>query len=290
VQQLVNGLGLGGTYALLGLGLTLIWGVLGVLTFAQAQVMTWGAFGSLAAISLGAPASVAVLCGVVAGALVCMAIDSVVINPIRRRGGTDFSFVAATMGVAVALSAVLQWLSKSESHVFPQAGFPTGAIHLGEVIVPTLQAVVLLSGLVLGGVLMLVLRLTSFGRQVRAVVLSREVSALLGINVRMVYVLTSAIAGAVTGLAGVFLAVSNANLSYSSGDSLLLVAFAVAVLGGIGSLGGALVGGLLLGVAQVMAVAHLSSAFQQGAAYIAILLVLAVRPQGLFGSREMVRV
>jgi len=290
MQQLINGVALGGTFALLGVGLTLIWGVMGVLTFAQAQVLTWGGFGTLVAWELGASVWVAFGAGVLTGAVVCVLVEVTVIGPLRRRGGSEFSFVAATMGVSVLLGFFLEWRTHAQTLTFPREGFPTGSMRIGALTLSELQVAIIVITILVSAALMATLRWTRFGRDVRAVAESREVASLLGVSPRATYWVVSAIAGALAAIAGIFQGVSNANISYSSGDHLLMIAFAVAVVGGIGSVGGAVVGGLAIGIVQVFAVAYVSSAFQQAAAFLAILIVLVLRPQGLFGREETVRV
>jgi len=290
VQQTVNGLAVGSVYALLGLGVTLIWGVLHVLSFTHAQVLTWGAFGALVALHWGWPVPLAVGAGMVVAGVISAAIDASVLELLRRRRATVHAFVVATIGMALMLQAVVKIRTGSRFEPFPRQGFPTGPIELLGQNVPRLQLTVLGVSLVAMALLALWLNRTRFGRGIRAVAYSRETAELMGINSRLAYATAYFVSGTLAALAGVFVAVSTANVSYSSGDRLLLVAFAVIVLGGMGSVPGAVAGGLLLGVVETYATAYVSSKFSEMVAFLVILLVLVVRPSGLLGAKEATRV
>lgn len=282
-QQLVNGVALGSVYALLALGVTLVWGVLNVLNFAHAQFLTWGAFGSWLALEHHLPVWLAILIGMATGAVLAMIVERVVIAALQRRPDTDeFALVVATIGTGLLLETLVQYLSHTGIEQFPTAGFPTGNVDVGSVSLPILQLTVL--GAAVGIMILLGgwLRYTRLGRELRAVAYSREISALLGINARRVFVTAFAISGALAALAGTFVSAQTATVSYSSGDALLTLTFAAVVVGGIGSVPGAVVGGLLLGVGQVLLLAYLSSDFGDGFAYVIMAVVLLIRPTGLF--------
>lgn len=290
IQQTINGLSVGSVLALLGLGVTMVWGVLGVLNFAHAQILTWGAFGSLLALEHGVPVIPAVLIGVVVGIVLSVVLNEVVVSPLRKRDAPEFAFVVATIGVAMILEEVLRWRSGAQTKGFPRDGFPTSSIDIGSISIPGLQVVILGVAIVVMAVLAYWLNRTRGGRAIRTVAYSRETAELMGINSRSAYAIAFAISGALAAVAGVFVAVDTASISYSIGDPLLLSAFAVMILGGMGSPRGAMVGGLILGIAQVYATVYVSSVFRQAVAMLIILAVLLLRPQGLFGEPQAARV
>lgn len=290
MQQTINGLAIGSVYALLGLGVTLIWGLLHVLNFAHAQVLTWGAFAALFAINRDLPVPVAVLIGMVVAGSISVVMDATVLAALRRRGATEFAFVVATIGVALMLQAILRIRTRAQVEPYPRDGFPRGPIEILGQNVPKLQLTVLAASLLAMVLLAIWLHRTDFGRSMRAVAYSRETAELMGINAKLVFAAAYFVSGALAALAGVFVAVNTANISYSSGDRLLLVAFAVIILGGMGSVLGAVVGGLSIGVIEVWATAYVSSKFSEAVAYAVILAVLVVRPSGLFGAKEVTRV
>lgn len=290
IQQTINGLSVGSVFALLALGVTLVWGVLRVLNFAHAQILTWGAFGTVFALNSGWPVLVAIAFGMGVAVLISVVLDATVISALRRRGAPEFAFVVATIGVALILEEVLRTRTHAQTRPFPRAGFPTGTFEVGSISIPRLQVVIFVVALVVMVVLAAWLNRTRMGRAIRTVAYSREIADLMGVNSRMVYVLSFAISGALAALAGVFVSVDTAQISYSTGAPLLLVAFAAMILGGMGSVRGAMIGGLILGVAQVYATVYVSSVFRQAVAMLIILAVLIVRPQGLFGEPEAARV
>lgn len=290
IQQTINGLSVGSVFALLALGVTLVWGVLRVLNFAHAQILTWGAFGTVFALNSGWPVLVAIAFGMGVAVLISVVLDATVIAALRRRNAPEFAFVVATIGVALILEEVLRTRTDAQIRPFSREGFPTGSFQLGSIGIPRLQVVIFVVALVVMVALAAWLNRTRMGRAIRTVAYSSEIADLMGVNSRMVYVLSFAISGALAALAGVFVSVDTAQISYSTGSPLLLVAFAAMILGGMGSVRGAMVGGLVLGVAQVYATVYVSSVFRQAVAMLIILAVLIVRPQGLFGEPEAARV
>jgi len=265
LQQTVNGIALGATYSLLGLGVTLIWGVLRVLNFAYSQFIVWGAFGTLIAIENHVPTVLAVLIGMAVAGVVAVFVDMTVMAFMRRRGTSEFALVVATIGVYYVLASVAQERSKSQIETFPIGGFPHGSIHLG-------------------------LNRTRLGRATRTVAYSAPTAELLGVNSRAIFALAVFVSGCLAALAGIFNAADSSTLSYSDGDQLLVVAFAVIVLGGMGSVKGAVIGGLALGLVQVYTTLYVSGVFSSAITYLLIVAVLIVKPNGLFGVREEARV
>lgn len=290
MQQTINGLAVGSTYALLGVGVTLVWGVLGILTFAHAQILTWGTFAALLALNMGVPVPLAVLVGMVAAGVLSAVVDLVVLAPLRKRKAPEFSYVVATIGAGLILVTVLRWRTDAQIENFPRDGFPVGAIQFASQSVPRLQVVMLLLAIVAMLGLGYWLNRTRSGRSVRAVANNRETAELLGVNSQLVYSICFFVAGGLAAVSGIFVAVSAAQVSYSSGDGLLLIAFAVVILGGMGSVRGAIVGGLVLGIIEVYATAYVSSVFREIVAFATILLVLVARPSGFFGKKEATRV
>jgi branched-chain amino acid transport system permease protein len=290
IQQTINGLSVGSVFALLGLGVTMVWGVLGVLNFAHAQILTWGAFACLWALDRGIPVIPAILFAIVFGIAISIVLNGTVIAALRRREAPEFAYVVATIGVALITEEILRQLTDAQTKPFPREGFPTGAIDIGEISIPGLQIVVLAVSVLAMVVLAYWLNRTKGGRAVRTVAYSRETAELMGINSKRVYMIAFAISGGLAALAGVFISVDASTISYSAGNPLLLTAFAVMILGGMGSPKGAMVGGLVLGIAQVYATVYVSSVFRQAVAMLIILAVLLLRPQGLFGEVQTARV
>jgi branched-chain amino acid transport system permease protein len=289
-QQLVNGIALGAVFALLALGVTLIWGVLDVLNFSHAQFMTWGAFGTAFGITQGLPVIVAVLIGMAAGALLAVIVEEVVITPLKRKAGVDgASIVVATIGVALLLETAIKSLTHSELRGFRSDNFPSGSITVGGVSIGQLPLAIFITSLVVMVALGLWLGYTRRGRELRTVAYSREIAELVGINARTSYVIAFAVSGALAALAGTFVGAQTAVLSYSSGDGLLLITFAAVVVGGMGSVPGAVLGGMILGIGQVLTAAYVSDSVANVLAFLLMVLVLLVRPSGLLRRQAVSR-
>jgi branched-chain amino acid transport system permease protein len=213
-QQTINGVALGATYALLGLGVTLIWGVLRVLNFAYGQFITWGAFGCLVAIEDGVPVWLAVIIGMVAGAIVAVIVDATVINYMRRKKSSEFAMVVATIGVSYVLSTIVQQRTDSQIRPFPVDKFPTGEIHLwGSNTIPNLQLTVLIVSLVAMLLLGFWLTRTRTGRATRTVAYSAGTAELLGVRSQWIFALAVAVSGALAALSGVSIAAVTSTLS-----------------------------------------------------------------------------
>lgn len=290
MQQLINGLALGSSYALLGVGVTLVWGVLHILTFAHAQVMTIGAFSALIALNRGVPVLPAIIIGVLVAGAISALMDVALFTPLRNRAAPTFSYVVVTIGVAEISEAFIALQTDAQVQVFPRDGFPVSPLEISGQNVPRLSVVMFVISVVVMSALGFWLQRTRSGTAVRAVAYSRETGELLGINSKAVFATCFFVSGGLAALAGIFLAASSSQLSHSSNDPLLLFAFAVIVLGGMGSVRGAVVGGLLLGIVSVYATVYVSSVFREAVAMLTILVVLVLRPQGLFGHKEAVRV
>lgn len=290
MQQFINGLSQGSSYALLGIGVTLVWGVLGILTFAHAQTMTIGAFAALIALDRGYPVAVAVIAGLLAAGLFSGLMDLALFTPLRRQRAPEFAFVIVTIGVAQITDAFETARTRGQTLAFPRKNFPVQPLTMFGRNVPRLSLVMLIISVIAMAALGYWLQRTKSGTAVRAVAFSRDTSELLGINTKWVYATCFFISGTLAALAGIFLSASSGQLSHSSNDAVLLVAFSVIVLGGMGSIRGAIVGGLLLGLVSVYATVYVSPVFREAVAMLTILTVLVVRPSGLFGEKATTRV
>ncbi len=290
MQQFINGLSLGSSYALLGIGVTLVWGVLGILTFAHAQTMTIGAYAALITLDRGYPVIVGVIAGLVVAGLFSGLMDLALFTPLRRKRAPEFAFVIVTIGVSQISDAFEASRTRSQTLPFPRKGFPVEPLTLLGRNVPRLSLVMLVTSVIVMAMLGYWLHRTKSGTAVRAVAYSRDTGELLGINSKWIFASCFFISGTLAALAGIFLAASSGQLSHSSNDAILLLAFAVIVLGGMGSIRGAIVGGLLLGLVSVYATVYVSSVFREAVAMLTILVVLVVRPSGLFGEKATTRV
>jgi len=279
LQHLVNGLVLGGTYALLGIGLTLIFGLMNVVNFAHGEFYTLGAYLTFAGASmLRLDFLLAVAAAILGGGLAGAACERVLLRPLA--GESIDTTMLATIGLWIVLQngELLAWGGVARSIAHP---FPTRPVVLGPVSLAPLRLAVLGAALVLIVGAHLLIHRTSLGVAMRATFQDRETAALMGIEIGRIRTLTFAVGSGLAAAAGALL--GPIFLVYPAmGDLAALKAFAVVILGGLGSFAGATLGGLLLGVAEELGAGYVSSGYRDAVGFVIIILVLLFRPAGLF--------
>ena len=282
-QQIFNGVVMGAVYALFGLGLTLVFGMVKILNLAHGAVFMWGAMVGLYAITqwhLGLPAAFAL--ALLSGGVLSVLLEVVVFRQLRRRQGDELTTVVASVGANLILMTLAQQVTNAEILRFPFGTFPV-QIFRGLGIRITLQDIAIIVAVVIMVSLLLVyLFRTRFGAQVRAVAVNERTSTLLGINPDNVYLQIFFTAGLLAGAAGMVLGIAFNSVSYIMGEGVLLQAFVVIVLGGLSSVMGTVLGGVLIGVIQALATGYLSSELSDTILFGILFLVLMVRPSGIF--------
>jgi branched-chain amino acid transport system permease protein len=283
VQQIVNGLMLGGAYALVAIGYTLIFGVLNLLHLAHGEVFMVGAYVGLALALAGFPPWVTLGGAMVAAAALGVVVERVAFRPVRSRG-SHVTPLMTTIAVGLVLQHAVVKLYGAEPVAMP-APFASASLDLGPVTVSSLQLLIFGTSVALMALLEVFLRSTSTGMAIRATAENPTVAGLLGINVSLAIVSTFAIASALAGAAGVLLAWNFTGLSPFFGVKVGLKGLAIMLLGGLGNVTGAMVGGLVVGVVEVLSVAYLASSYRDAFAFALMILILLVRPTGLLGAR-----
>src|SRR3954468_18122511 len=283
-QQLLNALVVGSVYALFALGFTLIFGVHHILNLAHGAVFMWGAFVGLYAVTLlDAPFPLALLCASVAAGLLSVALDWVAFRPLRRRGAPEFSAIISSIGAGLILMNIAQRVSQTRVLRYPFGTFPIEMYSVFGLRVTLLQVTIVMSVAVIVAALFAYMFYTGFGRQIRAVAVNERTASLLGVNPTAVYFQTFFISGALAGAAGVLIGIAFNSVHFLMGEPYMLRAFVVIVLGGLGSIGGAVIAGLLLGLIQTMTIAYLSSDLSDAIIFSLLFIILLVRPTGFFG-------
>ena len=284
-QQLVNALSLGCVYALFALGFTLVFGVLGVINLSHGAVFVVGAYAALQVVTkLGWPLWASLAVAFVVCAALGLAIDVLVLRPLRKRNAPHLIPMIATIGIAIFFNNAIQGVFGAENLRFPSELVPDEQLHFLGVQVSVLEVGIIGFSFALMAGLLLVMRRTQIGRALRAIAESPKAAALLGINVEGLFYLTSATAAALGGVAGVLIALYSNAVYPLMGQPMLHKGIAVIILGGMGDIRGALIGGLFLGFAEVMAVAYIGSTMRDAVAFGLLFLVLLLRPQGMFGK------
>lgn len=283
MQQLVNGLAVGSIYALIALGYTMVYGTIKLINFAHGDVYMMGAFiGYFAVMVLKMNVFVALLVAMVACAVLWVVIERVAYKPLRN--STRVAALITAIGVSYLLENAMSYFFGAESRPFP-SDFGTETITLfGDVSVNGKQILIFGVTVVLMALLQFIVRYTKMGKAMRAVAVDEQAAQLMGIDVDGVISFTFALGSALAGIAGVLVGVYYNTISTTMGITVGLKAFVAAVLGGIGSIPGAMVGGYLIGLLETMVSFFGYSPYRDGVVYFLLFIILIVLPAGLFGK------
>ncbi len=281
-QQLLNALALGGVYSLVALGLTLVYGVMRIPNFAHGGLYMLGAYVSYAALTrLGLPYVLALGLSGVALALLAAGLERVVFHPLRNAPHVH-SMIAA-IGVLFFIEAVIRLPFVFGSDFLQLPSPLTGILSFGGITITAQRLLIIVTSLAIMGALYYFLKRTLTGTTIEAMAQNREGARLMGINVSRVAMLTFGISGALAAVASSLYA-PTALISPSMGEVMNLKVFAIIILGGMGSVPGAVVGAFLLALAEVFGGVFVGADFADVVGFAVLVLVLAIRPQGLFRS------
>ena len=298
LQQIINGLVQGSVYALVALGYTMVYGILGLINFAHGEVVMIGAMVALtvsqALIAAGLPTPLVLSLSLLASVAVCMAlgygIERIAYRPLRN--APRLAPLITAIGVSIVLQNLAMIFWGREYHAFP-ALLPNSMHSLAGAVINDVQIIIVLSALaVMAGLLLLVHR-TRLGRAMRAVAENPSAAALMGVDINVVISVTFMTGSALAALAGIMVSANYGIVHYYMGSILGLKAFTAAVLGGIGNLRGAMFGGMLLGLIESLGAGYIGdlsggffgSHYQDVFAFFVLIAVLIFRPSGLFGER-----
>lgn len=293
-QQLVNGLETGSLYALIALGYTLIYGILEMLNFAHGDVFMVGGFLAAGVTALLVHGGVSFVPGVLlvllmmtfaigGTGLLGVVIERVAYRPLRN--ANRLAPLITAIGVSLFLESVVQVFISPAPVVVPTNAFvPQTVLRFGSVGTPLTGVLLFVVSLALMAGLDLFVFRTRFGSAMRATAQDREAATFMGIDVDRVIMVTFFAASALAGMGGLLYGLRFATVNFFMGYLLGIKAFTAAVIGGIGNLRGAMLGGLLLGVLESLAGGFISTEFQDAFAFLALIVVLLIRPQGLFGQ------
>ena len=282
LQTTLNGLVTGSYLALAAVGLTFVYGILRLINFAQGDFLTFGAYMALLLnVTLRLNIVVSVLFACVATAALAMALELGIFGPLRRRGAGSLELILSTIGLAYIIRYSIQFVAGPDLHQLGvnDTSYYTlpGGITIGRTIALTTiisYALLLLIGLLL--------RYARLGKQMRAMADNLELAETSGLDTRRLIILVWAFGGSLAGLAGVFYVASTGGFDPSFGFTLLLPLFAAILIGGAGDPYGALAGGVVLGLAEEWSTLFISPAWQLVVGFVVLLLVLLLRPQGIF--------
>ncbi len=284
-QQLVNGLMLGASYALVAIGYTLIFGVLNLLYFAQGEVFMVGAFvGLYLVVSAGAN-----IYGAIFGAMIiCGALGAVAFFVAVRPVSKDrpLAPLISTIGLTIILQNLAVYIFGGQQMAFPET-IEQKLYRLGPVTVSSAQLFILGVAVTLMVLLWLFIERTKMGRAIRATAENHETAALLGVDVNRVVLITFIIGSAIAGVAGVLDGIKNSNISPFMGLGAAVKGLIVMLLGGLGNVPGAMVAGLMLGMIEILSAAYIGTTERDFFSFLILILILLWRPTGLFGTRTV---
>lgn len=288
MQQLLNGLSIGSIYALFAIGFTLVFGILDRLNLAHPAVFTAAAFVGIELVIVGELSIwVALPIVFVVGAILGLIIERVAFRPLKERPDAHFAGLISSIALAGMVIALLQWRFGPDTRRFPAESFPDTRYEVAGAQVTLVQIVILVVSIGLVVALSWLVASSRLGRGMRAIAENPTAARVLGVNVDRVTATTFAISSALGAVAGVLFAMNVNSAQLTMGSAIELKGLAVIIVGGMGSLPGALVGGLLLGLSEVFAVQYIGSSWRDVIAFGLLFLLLLVRPQGLFGARKV---
>ncbi|HEX7057996.1 MAG TPA: branched-chain amino acid ABC transporter permease [Bacilli bacterium] len=285
LEQLLNGLTLGGIYAIVALGFTLVFGVLDIINMAHGEIFMFGAFiGVVSTDAWHLPIWAAFVAAMIVTALLGYFLEIFALRPLRKKKGVShLASLISTIAVSIMLENLTHQMFGSGNRPFRNS-FAAAHVQVGPITIYVVQLVIFAISVLLMASLAYWLARTKAGKALRATAENREIAGLLGIHTRRMITMTVVIASAMGGVAGVLVGMAFNSVNPEMGLSMGLKGLAIIILGGMGSVRGAMAGGLILGLSETFVVVYGHSGYKDAIAFIAIIMILLMRPQGLFGS------
>jgi len=292
-EQLINGLTIGSFYALIALGYTMVYGVMKLINFAHGDLFTLGAYVGYTLLVVGG-AGVGHHFGLWGGMVLAMGLAAVILavvgllleriayRPIYASG--RLPVVVSALGASIFLENAMMVVWGPRYLAYTSDVVPSAMIRVWGINITVLQVMILVLSFVLMGALYLVVQKTTFGAAIRAAALDRDTAALMGININVIIVFVFVLGPALGGMTGVMVGMYYRQISFTMGWGYGLKAFTASVLGGIGNIPGAMVGGLMLGVVEMLGAVYISAAWKDVFVFLVLILVLIFRPNGLLGE------
>jgi branched-chain amino acid transport system permease protein len=287
-QQVINGLFLGSIYALFALGYTLVFGVLDILNLAHAAVFMLAAFVALALVgAAGLHILVALPLAVVFAGLLGLVLERIAFRPLRGRSDSNVSGLISSLAMATVFEAVALEIWGPNISRFPFGTLPEKQLQFLGGVISRLQVTIIAVAVLLFLVLTWLVNRTRLGREIRAVAESPRAARILGVNVDRVIAATFFISSALGGAAGILFGLAFNSISPDMGRSVELKGLAVIILGGMGSMPGAIAAGFLLGLTEVFVVASFGASWRDAVSFAGLFLILVLRPRGLLGQAAL---
>lgn len=289
IQQIINGLALGSVYALIALGYTMVYGIIGLINFAHGDVYMLGAFiGFYVCTTFHTGFISTLLIAMILSALLGILIEKAAYKPLRK--SPKIALLITAIGVSLFLENATRFIAGPNPKPYPASILPQKNISFGVLQINNLQLIILCVSIVLALLLQFVVYKTKVGKAMRAAALDKDAAMLMGINIDNIISITFAIGSALAGAAGVLVGILYNRIDPLMGVMPGLKAFIAAVLGGIGIIPGAIFGGLFMGIAETLTKAYISSKLSDAIAFGILILVLIIKPSGLLGKKSSEKV
>ncbi len=285
-QQLLNGIVVSGVYALFALGFTLVFGIQRILNLAHGAIFMTGAMVAYYTVDAGGPLWLGFIMAIIASGLLSVFVEIVCFRRLRKTGDEEFGGIISSIGAGLVIMTIAQRVSDTLILRFPFETFPVVIFKFWGLRVSMLQLFMAGAAVVLVVILGYYIYRTSFGRRVRAVTDNEHAAMLMGINPNRIYSQTYFLAGALAGAAGVLVGLAFNSINFVMGEPYLMFGFVIIILGGLGSIPGALLASVVFGMGQTLTIAYLPSGLTDTIIFAALFLLLLFRPHGLMGKEE----
>lgn len=285
IEQLINGFTLGSIYAIVALGYTLVFGVLNILNMGHGEIFMFGAFmGVVMTNTLQLPLWMAFAVAIIITGILGYFLEKFALRPLRgKQGVSHLAPLISTIGVSIFLENLAHHLFGAGNHPF-RTSLSEMSIQIGSITIYVVQIVIFVIAVILMVGLSFWLSKTKAGKALRASAENLEAASILGVDTKKMITMTVVIASAMGGIAGILVGMAFNSVNPQMGLSMGLKGLAIIILGGMGNVKGAMVGGLILGLSETLIVVFGDSGYRDAIAFIAIIIILLVRPQGLFGQ------
>ena len=294
IEQLLNGLTIGSFYALIALGYSMVYGVMKLINFAHGDLFALGSYLGYSLLVCGAGAvsqRLGLWGGMIAALLFsffavgCAGVlmERVAYSPVQKSG--RLPLVVSALGASIFLQNLIMAIWGPRYQAYPASVVPTHAIHLGWLHITIMQLFILVLSFILMLILYYIVQKTTFGAAIRATALDREMATILGVDVRRITLFIFFLGPALGGVAGVMNGMYYRQISFVMGWNYGLKAFTATILGGIGNIPAAMLGGLLLGIVEMFGAAYISSAWKDVFTFLILIIILIFRPTGLIGEK-----
>jgi len=294
IEQLLNGLTIGSFYALIALGYSMVYGVMKLINFAHGDLFALGSYLGYTLLVMGTAyvtSTLGIWGGMIAAILVAaigtgvmgLLVERIAYRPIYPTG--RLPAVVSALGVSIFLQNAIMVVWGARPQAYTSDVIPSYMLNIGGLRITVLQILILLLSFLLMGVLYYIVQKTTFGAAIRASALDRETAALMGININLIIFFIFALGPALGGTAGVMVGIYYRRISFIMGWNYGLKAFTATILGGIGNIPGAMIGGLILGVLEMLGSTYISTPYKDVFVFLVLILVLIFRPRGILGEK-----